>query len=411
MIITITGADFSKSNIGTLNSWTVSKSIGAGANHSIPSFVTKGAQVSWTITLAAGYTFGSYEIKMGGSTITPTVNGNTMTINLTVTGNVVIKVPTINEGTGEEVPPVTPEQPGTGGDNITGWTQISLNSDASNWVLATVSAAGVGTDGSSNKRLTYNQVFDIPSSQRLKVVCDTNYQWGIRNGESETNFKNNQFWLNSGDELQLAHSPAGGKFMLIFRKCTTQEPPFARSTDPSGIKTITKSDVATINPKLYYKDSYTSEFDITSYQYVMDLPTDESKWIRATVGDNGPGAANSSTTRLTYNTMLDASILQEKDVVLITCAAGYQWGIRSSKDGGTTFSNNSYWFNPGTCIRLSTSGIAPIPNGTATNFYIVFRKAKTGYNGVSGTGNDGTITFTDLTSMNAKLYTAKPYSA
>jgi hypothetical protein len=156
MIITITGADFSKSNIGTLNSWTVSKSIGAGANHSIPSFVTKGAQVSWTITLADGYTFGSYEIKMGNSTITPTVSGNTMTINLTVTGNVVIKVPTINEGTGEEEPPVTPEQPGTGGGTNLGNTMrflvdYNIDSDGKIYQWPYNEGQGGGKEGTTTK--------------------------------------------------------------------------------------------------------------------------------------------------------------------------------------------------------------------------------------------------------------------
>lgn len=105
MIITIKGADFSGSNIGTLDTYLVSKSIGAGATHDIPNYVTKDAAVSWTITLSEGYTFGTYSITMGGATVTPTISsdGMTMTIAISaVTGKVVISVATVNESTGEE---------------------------------------------------------------------------------------------------------------------------------------------------------------------------------------------------------------------------------------------------------------------------------------------------------------------
>ena len=116
MIITISGANFSASNIGTLSTWTVSKSIGAGAEHSIPSYVDKNSAFNYTITLKDGYTFGTYSVTMGGQTITPTVTETSMTINIpSVTGAVRIEVKTINSSTGEEDKPVTPEQPGTGG--------------------------------------------------------------------------------------------------------------------------------------------------------------------------------------------------------------------------------------------------------------------------------------------------------
>lgn len=117
MIITISGANFSASNIGTLSTWTVSKSIGAGAEHSIPSYVDKNSAFNYTITLKDGYTFGTYSVTMGGQTITPTVTETSITINIaSVTGAIRIEVKTINSSTGEEDRPVTPERPGTGGD-------------------------------------------------------------------------------------------------------------------------------------------------------------------------------------------------------------------------------------------------------------------------------------------------------
>lgn len=416
MIITIKGANFANSNIGTLSTYTV-RCTGGGASVS-PTSIEKNAEGTQaasnlvaTITVDSKYTFNAISsVSVGGTALSTsdyTVSGQKVTIPAAkVTGNVVINVATEKVNTEPERPEV-PEQPETGGDT-SGWTEIPLNTDASSWIRATVSATGVGTEGSSDKRLTYNKVLDIPTSQRLKVVCDSNYQWGIRNGASATSLNINQYWLNSGDEVQLAHTPTGGKFMLIFRKNTTYRDPFSQSKDPTpGAQTITKSDVATMQPKLYYKDEYSAEFDVTNYKHVMDLTTSQSDWIRATVSDNGPGAANSSTTRLTYNKKLDASLLQEKDVILITCAEGYQWGVRST-DNGTTFKNNSYWFNSGTCVRFSMSGTNPITNGSATNYYIVFRKAKA-HNGIAGAANDNEITFNDINTLNAKVYTAKPY--
>ena len=113
MIITIKGADFSSANIGTLNTYVVSKSIGRGATYEIPGFVDKNSSVNWVITLDEDYTFGTYSVTMGGETIIPTVDGNTMTIAIAnVTGNIRISVATVNINTGEE-------EGGEGNDDLT----------------------------------------------------------------------------------------------------------------------------------------------------------------------------------------------------------------------------------------------------------------------------------------------------
>ena len=63
MIITLKGADFSASNIGTLSSWRVTRSLGSGATYIGPTSVDKGAAFSATVTLAEGYYYGWYCIK------------------------------------------------------------------------------------------------------------------------------------------------------------------------------------------------------------------------------------------------------------------------------------------------------------------------------------------------------------
>lgn len=110
MIITIKGSRpdiFKDSNIGTLSTWTISRVLGDGATYNGVTFVDKNAALNATVTIAEGYEIGAagVTVTMGGSPVTSgiTVNGNTVTISIgSVTGNVVIKVPTKNIATGEE---------------------------------------------------------------------------------------------------------------------------------------------------------------------------------------------------------------------------------------------------------------------------------------------------------------------
>ena len=153
MILYIKGADFSSANIGTLNSYMVRKSIGQGATHRIPDSVIKNSVVNWEITLNEGYTFGSYTITMGSTTITPTVNGNgnVMTISIPkVTGNINVSVATINENVNEELYTftITPS-PGNATVKLTaiGYTQVgnSIAVAAGTNVIWEVSADGYTT--------------------------------------------------------------------------------------------------------------------------------------------------------------------------------------------------------------------------------------------------------------------------
>jgi hypothetical protein len=114
MIITLKGADFSASNIGTLSSWRISRSLGAGATYEGVTSVDKGAAFSATVTLAEGYEVGTagVTVTMGGTVLSGAhaMEGNVITITIaSVTGNVLIKVPTVNTATGEEEEPEVPD--------------------------------------------------------------------------------------------------------------------------------------------------------------------------------------------------------------------------------------------------------------------------------------------------------------
>lgn len=84
MILTIKGADFSLANIGTLDTFSIRKTIGKGTLHSIPNFVTKNSSVEWTINLEESYDFVDYSITMGNEVITPVISGKMMVISIPV---------------------------------------------------------------------------------------------------------------------------------------------------------------------------------------------------------------------------------------------------------------------------------------------------------------------------------------
>lgn len=105
MIITLKGANFKDSNIGTLSTWTISRVLGDGATYNGVTYVDKNAAFEATVTIAEGYDIGAagVTVTMGGVGQTYTIVGNVITINIAqVTGNVVIKVPTVNTSTGDE---------------------------------------------------------------------------------------------------------------------------------------------------------------------------------------------------------------------------------------------------------------------------------------------------------------------
>ena len=114
MIITLKNADFSLSNIGTLSTWRIARSLGAGATYEGVTSVDKGASFNAIVTIAEGYELGAagVTVTMGGAVIdAAVVSGNTIVVSIaSVTGNVVIKVPTVNLSTGEEEEPAIPNR-------------------------------------------------------------------------------------------------------------------------------------------------------------------------------------------------------------------------------------------------------------------------------------------------------------
>lgn len=168
MIITLVGANFSSSNIGTLSTWRISTSLGSGATYSGPDSVERDpvSSLSATVTIGEGYEIGAagVSVTMGGAAVTSGVtvsgDGKTVTISIAeVTGNVSIKVPTKNLSSGEE------DEGGSGGDSgdSPGGADVILNlSDYATYIGCIAGSTNTiqgGTKGSTTKG---NMFYKIP---------------------------------------------------------------------------------------------------------------------------------------------------------------------------------------------------------------------------------------------------------
>lgn len=107
MIITLKGANFSSNNIGTLDAYNVSCTLGTGAYYNGLNRVNEGSAFIGTITLGSEYELdGSIVVTMGGTTVANAVSasGGVYTITIgSVTGDISIIVNTkVKENGGEE---------------------------------------------------------------------------------------------------------------------------------------------------------------------------------------------------------------------------------------------------------------------------------------------------------------------
>lgn len=165
MIITLKGADFSASNIGTLSSWRISRSLGSGTTYAGVTSVDKGAAFSATVTLAEGYEIGTagVTITMGGTVLSGahSISGNVITITIAeVTGNVLIKVPTVNTATGEEEEPEEPDTPVVP-DTPSG-TFPSYKASDLTWESGYIDASGNISQAGANDNVSTASTITIP---------------------------------------------------------------------------------------------------------------------------------------------------------------------------------------------------------------------------------------------------------
>ena len=185
MIITLKGANFSQSNIGTLSTYSIrfdSNGI-TNTNTSVDKETNTGYTA--TITFKENYELdGSITITMGGTDITFTALSG-LNINIAkVTGNVVITVPTKNTATGEE-----------GGDNEEGgttnylfdldFTQKSFADYISDGTLGTVTGTLSTTHTAEGDTFTSSGASYVALGKSL--TFPTNFEIQLRVKTSEYN--------------------------------------------------------------------------------------------------------------------------------------------------------------------------------------------------------------------------------
>lgn len=93
MIITLVKANFSASNIGTLDSFAVLTNLGPGFDYNGPVFAIKGGSLEASVSLNSNCTLKHFDVTMGGKSLSDAyvINDNIITINISkVTGIVVI---------------------------------------------------------------------------------------------------------------------------------------------------------------------------------------------------------------------------------------------------------------------------------------------------------------------------------
>lgn len=250
MIITLKGADFSASNIGTLSTWRITRSLGTGATYEGVTSVDKGASFTATVTIAEGYELGAtgVTVTMGGNVISAaTVNGNVITITIAeVTGNVVIKVPTVNLSTGEEeepeVPDIpTPDEPDVGGDGSV-YTLTSADIGSGGW--------GLYDKMESTTRISVKEMIELPANSTITwdIPSSLTMTITILKADGTATSLNNaiyrQLWVTGSGTYTVKEN---AKMHLIWAKADTNAT--ISVSDWGGNYTIDTTDATNTAPK------------------------------------------------------------------------------------------------------------------------------------------------------------------
>ena len=241
-ILTIKGADFSGSGLGTNTSMSISY---IGNVTGTPGYIEKNKQLTSTITIKTGYTYNSItSVTVGGSTITgyTPINNGDGTVTLTIpaekiTGKVVINVSTTATGGGETGGDSEgdSEQPGTGGDTpVINHPQPSGDSIPQNGIVTEnmfvvlentwINGSGLqldqklnNEDGNTIGYFTAYLPIDISGYTNIDMTAQTNaatyYQF----------FKQDGSWSLTGTRVKIDKGttsneisiPSGAKYLIV----------------------------------------------------------------------------------------------------------------------------------------------------------------------------------------------------
>ena len=381
MIITLKGADFSTSNIGTLSSWNV-KVLGSGVTYSGVSFVDKDTALNATITIADGYELsdGGVTVTMGGNTVTSgiTVNGNTITVAIaSVTGNVVIKVSTVNTTTGDGGNTGSGDTGESGGDEVV-YVTLTHGND-------------YNIQHADNTKRASIQPYTIMVPTGVTITPKDGYKWAWyfnADGEVHTGSQGPSGWVSD------TYTGSGKEIGIAFRK--EPEADFDFSVD----------------------SIYASDYFITS---------DESIWVvsggTGTGGNENQTAAYTITIGNDYNEAYKDSTnrvsIQPYTImvptgVTITPKSGYKWGwykgVNIDNMPSGSLATNGGWVTDTYTGTGAEIGIAickeddsafdlSVDSIYASDYFItsdpsIWGSGSTGVGGNSGSGSGDSSTYT-----------------
>ena len=369
MIITLKGADFSASNIGTLSTWRITRSLGAGATYEGVTSVDKGAELNAVITIAEGYELGAdgITVTMGNEVLSDVVTGGTsenswFVIIPEVTGNVVIKVPTQAIIVEPVYYTITYQYVDTDGNVIKSET-TEVVEDGTSKTFSTDSAAAIEgyavqsvnpTSAVVNKDTivvyTYaaNEVPDEPDEPTYYTIT---YKYVDGSGNSIATQTTET--VESGTQKTFSTSNAA-----TVNGYTVSSVIPTSATITSNI-TVTYTYTANSTPD----EPEIPEVDITGYT----LQTlDNSKFINAAVSATGIEVDGSSTDRVSYGEILEAPLSGRIKVV---CPDNYYVALRCGLTDAS-LTQNHYFYRSGDEIQLSaaTNTEPPSPVKFALNF-------------------------------------------
>lgn len=215
MIITIKGADFSNSNVGTLSTYFISRNIDSGVTHNIPTSISKNASANWQIILSSGYEYVSYSFMMGSEEIIPTVSedGKTLTIVIPeVTANVYVNVSVKVVGSSSTITDLSSfeTQPGFINSNNT-WNNIT--GDKYRFVLVPIIGATSLTVTADPEQALYMAGLKTFSTPVMDAIPDfsSDSTWSKR------------ITVGAGTTKTYASLPADIKYLVFFVVYSSKE--------------------------------------------------------------------------------------------------------------------------------------------------------------------------------------------
>ena len=340
MIITLKGADFSNSNVGTLDTWLITKSLKGVTTTSTVTSVDKGGSYTATFKVTDGYELYSEYITMGGvdigNNLVWNTDGTEATLTISkVTGNVYINIVATSI---------------SGEDSGIADGKIYLDLSGITWTQGHYDANGNAT-GTSNSMYEYrigSNVIEIPEAARGKKLyfeLNDDFEINFRSGTGSNPYRDNYYYISyaatsedsgvngscRGYAVQLASDATHMRLMM------SHDDASASSVNNMTTK-ITPSEAVNAGLKIYYKTSDSIDIGGT-----LDLSS-----LVWTQGHYDSNCVDTGTDSTYYNYRVRSNILDVSAIAGKTLHfdMGDDYRINLRAGSASDWNFNYYYVNP-----------------------------------------------------------------